>query len=283
MAKDTNPTGPTRADWVGDALLVALLPPLVPMLVFMVATTVGGFRNEGENYYMLLLSEIWALALGAVWWGAPNLALTPATLLLRRHAPSLIVGLCYAALIAAIATALVTHFGWLGDPYKWKWSVGMLASAPLFVTSLLAFILAMSAIPVRGGLLVWLFGSDDPAKHLSTAAYLLWLCIGVGLAWWYVADIHENARRYYWSYEIELAEDRDGVPVLRNPLLTWVDELPTSESTENRAWQMSAAASSYRIEIRWWIVVTWVFVPLVVYFFLRRGARQRREDLMGLR
>ena len=163
MAKDTSPTGPTRADWVGDALLVALLPPLVPMLVFVVTTTMGGFRNEGENYYMPLLSEIWALALGAVWWGAPNLALTPATLFLRHHAPSLIVGLCYAALIAAIATALVTHFGWLGDPYEWKWSVGMLAAAPLFVTSLLAFILAMSATPVRGGLLVWLFG--DATRH----------------------------------------------------------------------------------------------------------------------
>jgi len=183
----------------------------------------------------------------------------------------------YSALIAAIATALVTHFGWLGDPYELNSRVGVLASAPLFATSLLAFILAMIAVPVRGSLLAWLFGSDDPARHLATAVYLLWLCIGVGLAWWFVADIHENAHSYYWGYKLDLAEDRDGVPVLRNPLLTWVDERPTSASTQNRAWQMGAAAISYRIEIKWWIVVAWVFAPLIVYFFFRQGSRQRRE------
>lgn len=277
MTMESNSTHPNRGDWIGAALLVALIPPLLPMLIFVVATTIGGFRNEGENYYMLLLSELWALALGALWWGAPNLAISAVTLFVRSRAPSIMVGICYAALIAAIATAVVSHLGWLADPYQWKRTIAWLATLPFFGMSLLGFILAMVAIPVRGGPSIWLFGLKDPGRHLSMAAYLLWLCLGTGLSWWYVAEIHETAKRYYWSNQIDLAEERNGAPVLRNPLLTWVDEPPVSAATENRAWQMGAAAESYRIETNWWTVLGWVFSPLLAYVFIRRATRRRRD------
>ncbi|MCP5306549.1 MAG: hypothetical protein H6953_13985 [Chromatiaceae bacterium] len=192
MANDMNPQARTEVDWTGTLLQVALLPPLVPVLVFIVATTVSGFQSQGGTAYMPLLSEVWSLALGGFWWALPNLALTPVTLLLRHHAPSVVVGLSYAALVAVVATALVVHLGWLGDPYEWNGRVGALVTAPLFVMPLLAFCLAMRASPVRGGSLVWLVGSDAPARHLSTAAYLLWLGIGVGFAWWSLADIHSD-------------------------------------------------------------------------------------------
>ena len=283
MANDTNPRARTEVDWTGTVLQVALLPPLVPVLVFIVATTVSGFQSQGGTAYMPLLSEVWSLALGGFWWALPNLALTPVTLLLRHHAPSVVVGLSYAALVAVVATALVVHLGWLGDPYEWNGRVGALVTAPLFVMPLLAFCVAMRASPVRGRSLVWLVGSNAPARHLSTAAYLLWLGIGVGLAWWSLADIHQTARHYYWRHQVDLAEDQDGVPVLRNPLLTWVDEPPTSASTQNRAWQMGAAATSYRIEVRWWIVLAWVGVPVLLYLLFGLGGRGRTRSPVARR
>lgn len=248
--------------WLSATVVAALLPPLLPMLVFMLATSVSGLGNAGGSDYVPVLSEAWALVLGAMWWGLPNVVIAPLAVWLRRYRPSVVTGLAFALLIATVASALVAHLGWLGEPYALNWRLALLVGAPLLVTTLLAFITAMVVVPARGGIGRWLYGGRAFFGHAAVAGYLLWLAVGAGLVWWYLAALHDDARHYYWSYEIERAELRDGVPVLQNPLLRWVDVAPTAASTENRAWKIAAAAQSYRIEVRWWRLVAWLVLPL---------------------
>ncbi len=260
---------------------LVFLPPLVPALMFVVFTTWGGLTNEGGgNFYMPVMMEAWAFLSGMAGWGAIHLLCLPFTLLVSRWFHGLVTGLCYAGAVALIASLGVMYSEFFGEMKPLAWQRGderfpfvirSLVMAPVAATIFIAFLIAVS-----GRIDSWRafrpFGSAV-ARNIFLSAWLAWTGLGAFLLFDRFQDISATAHKYYWGHEVELAEMKDGEPVVENELFTWTDLPPTAESTDNRGWLFGDAAESYELEIKMWILVLWILAPWSIAIVLHRTGR----------